>query len=103
MRRVYSAAHGDYVLCCKYSDRDPHDQWQIGFLDYCVNYHNTGKEKDNVFVMQNPQRSYFKCCFLLTPEEGEKILSFEDPSVLSLNNSPVEAFNELKLRYSERY
>lgn len=90
MRRVYNAAHGDYVLCCKYSDRDPGDQWQVGFLDYCVNFHNNGKERDNVFVMENKQRSYFKCCFLITPDEGDTIILNENPSVVDCDGiSPL--------------
>lgn len=80
MRRVFSAAHGDYVLCCKFSDRDAGDQWQVGYLDYCTNFHNTGRVRDNVFVMQNPQRSYFKICYLITPDEGHQIVESGDPA-----------------------
>jgi hypothetical protein len=77
MKRVVSIDEvkaGDYVLCTKYPDRDPRDQWQVGFID-------TVEQVDNqlLFRLKDPQRSYFKCCWLITPDEGKRIVESKNP------------------------
>ena len=96
MRRVYNAKHGDYVLCCKYSDRDPNDHWQVGFLDRVENYDDVVDEKRNVFIMQNKSRSYFKVCYFITPGEGKAIVEAENPQVAKVNGRPKRAYKKTR-------
>lgn len=88
MRRVKHVMPGDYVLCCKYTDRDKHDHWQVGFIDRMTNF---GYHK-NVFILRGKTMAYFKCCFLITPFEGEKIIKTGDPRSVRLSRSPVRAY-----------
>ena len=79
MKRVLSIDNinaGDYVLCTKYSDRDPRDQWQVGFLDSVEQVGET-----LLFKMKDPQRSYFKCCWLITSTEGKEIVKLKNPKL----------------------
>lgn len=89
IRELNEVTKGDYVLCTKYSDRDPCDQWQVGFLDYAEICH--GKI---LFHLENPQRSYYKCCWLITPSEGDKIVQLETPKAARSNGQPKKAYRK---------
>lgn len=80
MKRVFSIDEvkaGDYVLCTKYSDRDPQDQWQVGFIE---SVEQDGKQL--LFMLKDPQRSYFKCCWLIAPNEGREIIESKNPRLV---------------------
>lgn len=89
MRQTTNPNHGDYVLCCKYSDRRPEDQWQVGFLDCVFNVHGR-----KLFVMQSPERYYFKVCYWITSGEGDRIIKSGNPKVAHLNSCPVSPYSQ---------
>ena len=82
VKRVEDVKHGDYVLCTKYPDRGLYDQWQVGFLDRAEMHHGS-----ILFFMQEPQRSYFKCCWKLTGEEGDLICRANNPHAVKVVNA----------------
>ena len=72
MKRVTDPSQvkpGDYVLCTRWSDRDPDDPWQVGFLDRVDVIGG-----DLLFRLRNPMRSYYKCCWHITKEQGDRII-----------------------------
>lgn len=83
MRRTYEGKSGDYVLCCKYADRDPQDGWQVGFLD---------RVEDGLFYLRKPLRRYFKVCYFITPNEGRRIVETSNPRSACINRYPVRPY-----------
>lgn len=86
-RRVKFPTVGDYVLVSKYSDRSPFDTWCVGILSKVEMFKN-GNVLYSVF---DGDRSYFKCCWLITKKEGDEIIKSGHPAGVSINKMPKKA------------
>ena len=57
---------GDYVLCSRWSDEDPNDPWEIGFLIAIIE--DKGKKKYLI------SKRFYPHCRRISAEEGAKII-----------------------------
>ncbi len=75
VKKKSQVKEGDYCLFTKYSDRDPEDQWQVGFFSHFLDNPNDSL----LFVPKDKQRSYFKCCWKISIQEGIRIVESSSP------------------------
>jgi hypothetical protein len=74
MHRTKHPRIGDYVLLSKYSDRSPHDPWQVGFVSRIEKINGEMR----YCVVEGSQYD-FPCCWRITQREGKLICDAVHP------------------------
>lgn len=69
MRKIKRAKLGEYVLLSRWSDKEIHDPWYVGYVTEIIESEELGLS----YRCRGSER-FFKHCWRITKEEGEERL-----------------------------